>query len=137
MNSNGQVSLEFLLLLAGFFSVLAIIIPASINLFEVSIFALDARNASIFSEQLSSAIEELSILEDGSMKTLFLNPLLEWRIVSQNNKIVIEVIDEKIGKQKSFIFESNENLSEFNENFSSKSRIIVEKVDGVISVKNG
>ena len=47
------------------------------------------------------------------------------------------IFDEKIGKQKSFLFESNENLSEFNENFSSKSRIIVEKVDGVISVKNG
>ncbi|MDO8537364.1 MAG: hypothetical protein Q7S21_00605 [archaeon] len=134
--SKAQVSLEFLILLAGFFSVLAITIPASINLFEVSVFALDARNASIFLEQISSTVEELSILEDGSLKTLSFNPMLEWRIVLQNNEIRIEVFGEKIGKQKSFLFRTNENLSAFSQTFSSKSKIVVSKIDGIISIKN-
>ena len=136
MKASAQVSLEYLILLAGFFSVLALIVPQTIKLFEVSIFTLDAKNASAFSQELSSTINELSILEDGSIKTISFTPLLEWRISSQNNIIQIEVIDEKIQKQKLFSIQTNEEIVSFIQTFSSKSSIKLAKSAGKILIEN-
>ena len=133
---KAQVSLEYLILLAGFFSVLALIIPQTIKLFEASVFALDAKNASAFSQEISAAINELSILEDGSIKSISFSPLLEWNISAQNNSIQIEVINEKIAKNKVFSIQTNTDLFSFNKNFSSKSSIKLSKKEGKILIEN-
>lgn len=136
MKAKAQISLEYLILLAGFFSVLALIIPQTIKLFEISVFVLDAKNASAFSQEIFAAINELSILEDGSIKTISFNPLLEWNISSQNNAVQIEVIDEKIGRQKFFSVQTSTEMFSFNQNFSAKSSIKLSKNDGKILIEN-
>jgi|SRR3989344_6170857 len=134
---KAQTSLEFLIVLAGFFSVLALIVPSTLNLFHASVFALDSKNAENFSQQLLSAIEELGILENGSTKTLSLHPMLEWVVSANNNSITVQVNSEKLEKTKTFNFKTNSDISYFAHSFFSKSAIKLSKQNGRISIENG
>ena len=90
---KGQLSLEFLILLAAFFSVLLLFLPSIAKLHSSSMLALEKKKAVSFAEDLVQAISELQFLSDGSKKLIEINAYLEWQIGIGEKEISIEFSD--------------------------------------------
>ena len=120
---QAQVSLEYLLILAAFFSALAIALPA-IN-FSVAQFvqANDTMLAKNISQKLEEQFSLFEFLADGSKKTFEFVPTKDISISMQNNQLTV------FTKQKSFIIQTNSKQN-FSHEFDSKFEIILTKTKG-------
>ncbi|MBI2598448.1 MAG: hypothetical protein HYW50_04600 [Candidatus Diapherotrites archaeon] len=101
---SGQLSLEYLFLLAVLFGVFAIFLSAALQLFELGLFAVDVKNAKNFALDLEGAIDFLSVLSDGSQVKLVTSPQMEWKIFFQNQQLIIETKNDSFGQSKKIGF---------------------------------
>lgn len=97
MNSKAQASLEFLIVLTAFFSLLLIFTPMIAKIHHTGILALEKKRAQNFAEEFSQTLEEFSLLANGSKKQLKIKPLLEWKITASNS-LHIELHSEELQK---------------------------------------
>jgi len=118
---KGQVSLEYLLILAGFCSALLIIIP-TINFVTNNLFITnDTLLAKDISKTIYTQDSLFSFLENGSKKEFVFSPVKELSISKTNYEIKISTI------QKEFVIPTKD-IQEFqNEVFNSKFYLVVEK----------
>ena len=124
---KAQVSLEYLLILAGFFSALAISLPAinySVEQFSLANDTLLARD--IF-EKTNEQMNLFEFLGDGSKKTFEFIPTNLISISLQNKELIIS------SKQKSFSLKID-STQNFSNEFSSKFVMSIEKVKGVSGI---
>ena len=124
---KAQVSLEYLLILAGFFSALAISLPAinySVEQFSLANDTLLARD--IF-EKTNEQMNLFEFLGDGSKKTFEFIPTNLISISLQNKELIIS------SKQKSFSLKID-STQNFSNEFSSKFVMSIEKVKGVSEI---
>ncbi len=111
---KGQVSLEYMLILAAFFSALAIALPSityAINQFQTANDTLLAKN---ISEKLEEQISLFDFLGDGSKKTFEFVPTNKIIIQIQSGEIIIA------SEQKSFTLKLKNSQNNFSEEFNSK-----------------
>jgi len=87
MRCNGQLSLEYLLLLLAVLAVFAALLPLLDQTFKVSLFGLDSVNAKYFQHSLQHSVNEMNFQADGSKTILEAKPLGQW-IVSSSGKIL-------------------------------------------------
>jgi len=99
MNSGGQLSLEYLLLLAAAFAVFALLLPLLNSVFEASVFGLDSVNANRFSNSLQNLVDEMGFQADGSISLIKANPMQTWNFYSVDNNLVIEVEGDNVQKK--------------------------------------
>ena len=87
MRCNGQLSLEYLLLLLAVLAVFAALLPLLDQTFKASLFGLDSVNAKYFQNKLQHSVNEMDFQADGSKTILEAEPLGQW-IVSSSGKIL-------------------------------------------------
>jgi len=124
---KAQVSLEYLLILAGFFSALAIFLPAINYSVEQFSLANDTLLARDISEKINEQINLFEFLGDGSKKTFEFIPTNSISISLQSGELEIS------SKQKSFSLKID-SVQNFSNEFSSKFVMGIEKVKGVSEI---
>ncbi|MFH1391719.1 MAG: hypothetical protein ABIH20_05395 [Candidatus Diapherotrites archaeon] len=80
MNSTGQLSVEFLLLLTAVLAFLSVFISAFSYLEQSSLYAIDVQNARRFVNELNNSAKTLSLLGDGSEKHFSYRVITTWEL---------------------------------------------------------
>ncbi|PIN99283.1 MAG: hypothetical protein COT90_00195 [Candidatus Diapherotrites archaeon CG10_big_fil_rev_8_21_14_0_10_31_34] len=134
MKSKGQVSLELILVMSVFFSVLLLFIPLISKTFFLGSYVLDVSRAKSFSDSLEISVRELNSMSKDSKITLTANPLLEWKIKSEEQQTTITVLLKKYAKEKPFT-SNTFNLIPFSElEITKKTVFVLTKTDkGVLA----
>jgi len=101
-SNNAQVSLELMLLMSVFFSVLLLFAPLISKTFFLGIYALDSARAKNFSDSFTVAVTELNSMSNESKIQLTAKPLLEWKIRMKDQILNIDVVLSKYKKINSF-----------------------------------
>ena len=89
MKIKAQVSLEYLLIIAGFFSVLIILVPAiisSVNAFES---AQDTMLAQRISDKLDQTSRLFNFLGNGTIKKMSFTPVKSIFVWSEGKKVIV------------------------------------------------
>jgi len=123
---QAQVSLEYLLIIAGFFSALAIALPAINYSTEQFTEANDTLLAKDIFDKLNEQINLFEFLADGSQKTFEFIPTKSISISIQNKQLTIS------SKQKSFKIILNSTQT-FVEEFTSKFTITIKKINNDVA----
>ena len=125
---SAQVSLEYLIVLAAFFSVLLLFAPLISSIYFNSVFSLDLKQAKSFSLEFKNALKELSVLENGSVKSISFNPLNEWSIKAEGKLLQVEIESKDLKKKKTIETELLQEIV-FENNFSSQTTIKLIKAE--------
>jgi len=99
---NAQVSLELILLMSVFFSILLLFTPLIQKTFFLGIYALDVSRAKNFSDSFSVAVQELNSMSNGSKISFTAEPLTEWKIKAEKENLTVKVFLEKYSEEKTF-----------------------------------
>lgn len=130
MGSVGQVSLEYLLLLACIFSIFAALLPLVVNVFDLCLFGLDVISARDFSSSLEQAVWDVSFQGTGSVFAVSARPVGEWLVRSSGKTLFVEVTG--LGHSKVFSVEFPNDVGFFRKSFSSESVFFVSRVSGKV-----
>jgi len=130
MGSVGQVSLEYLLLLACIFSIFAALLPLLAGVFDLCLFGLDVISARDFSSSLEQAVWEVSFQGQGSVYVVKARPVGEWLVHSSGKTLFIEVIGP--GHSKVFPVDFPNDVGFFRKSFSSERVFFVSRVSGKV-----
>ena len=101
LNQKGQSSLEYLLIVTAFFSILGIILPVASSTVNSFISTTDDLLAKSISEELSENISLMSFLGEGSIKTFEYFPSKSISFSSTGTKLNI------LTESKNFEVETN------------------------------
>lgn len=128
MKLKAQVSLEYLLIMAGFFSILVVLVPAITN----SINAFESAQDTVLAERITDSLNQNSRLFDflgnGTIKTLTFTPTKSISVWSEGKKIFVA----SEAKQFEVLFQSEQNIPK--QEFTSKFSLTIEKeLDNVIA----
>lgn len=126
--SIGQVSLEYLLLLAAFFSVLGIIFPVITSSSQAFLESSDVLLAKKMAAEISEKASLLAFLADGSQFSLEYSPAKEVVVYSQGSQIVAEA------SGKSFFAQTNSQQFLVRESFTRNFKIILRKAQNNVQV---
>ena len=110
MRCNGQLSLEYLLLLLAVLAVFAALLPLLDQTFKVSLFGLDSVNAKYFQNKLQHFVNEMDFQADGSKTILEANPLGQWTVSSSGKTLSIKVHGPETEKTFEVFFPNELNL---------------------------
>lgn len=131
MHSRGQLSLEYLILLAAALSVFAVLLPLLSQVYEAALFGLDSANAKAFSKNIALSVEEASFQADGALKLLKAEPLGTWVFSSSGSQLSIEVLGPS-GRKKAFVIEFPNKLPQNNLEVSGQATLKISKTGGRI-----
>ncbi|MFH1586421.1 MAG: hypothetical protein ABID38_01030 [Candidatus Diapherotrites archaeon] len=134
---RGQLSLEYIILLAAFFSCLLFLVPAINNTVQAAKFGLDVRNAEHFIDDLKLGIERMNVLGDGSSLQISSNVINQWELKNENMKLILIVESSELGRGKKLEREVNANFSLLPFRAENEIRLKLEKNSGKVSVVNG
>lgn len=101
MSQKGQSSLEYLILVTVFFSILGIVLPVASNTVDSFLAASDDLLAKQIFEDLSESISLMNFLGEGSEKTFEYHPIKNISFSSSATKVIIST------DSKSFEVETN------------------------------
>ena len=131
---RAQLSLEYLLLLAAFFSVLLLMMPLIQRAYALALFGFDARQAVSFSKQFSEAVKQLSVLADDSSFSIEISPLHAWSVSAKEKKLVVFFQSKQLEKTKTIEAELVMPFAEFTKDFDAKSEIVLKKENGALVI---
>lgn len=95
---KAQTSLEFLIVLVAFFSVLMLFVPMIAKIHHSGILALEKKKATAFSQELLQTLDEFSLLANGSKKQLKVNASLKWEIEFTSGELLLEIFSKELNK---------------------------------------
>lgn len=124
MNWKGQVSLEYILILAGFFAVFAAILPSVSNSVNAFGYAQDTILAEQISERIGEQAMLFKLLGDGSTKKLEFIPTKQIYLWSKEDRLIISAGEKQF--ESNIFFPQNLQKQEFSEKFV----IEIKKEDG-------
>src|SRR3989344_8728188 len=101
-NSSGQITFEYLLITAAFFTFMLVLLGPLEQALDTAIFSMDVISAEHFSERIALSSESLSMLGIGSSKKMESRVLTEWHIYRGAENAFLEVSSAKLGKTKEF-----------------------------------
>lgn len=130
---KAQLSLEYLLLLSAFFSVLLLLMPLIQQSYALALFGLDARQAVSFSKEFSETVAQLSVLADGSSLSIDAAPLGEWVVFARGKKLVVSIYSESLEKTKTIDATLVSNVF-FEKTFSEKTTIVLKKENSGLAI---
>ena len=131
----GQASMEFMLLLAAGLALLAVFAFAwnrTLLLVEASSETAKARS---FADRLSAASMELSVLADGSRKTLAAQNSAEWHAASTSGRLEISLRKVSGGEEfsKTLSADLSYRMEDFDFFLPPKSVVALEKSGGTVN----
>lgn len=101
MRCRGQLSLEYLILLAAVLAVFAMLLPLLGSIYSHGLFALDSINAKQFTASLQQHADEMRFQADGAIASFSVLPFTNWGIRSNAEQFFVAVTDPE-GKPKEF-----------------------------------
>ncbi len=133
---RAQISLEYLLITAAFFSFLLLFAPIALKTYSIALFGFDVLNAQNFANSFEEEVRELKALENGSEKIIEVKTLNEW-IISSEKTLLIELKSAELKKSKQ-IKRSLSIKAFLPKTFLSKGKnvFVLKKVEGKILVEN-
>lgn len=134
LNKKGQLSLEYMILLAAFFSALLIFMPLLINIQSLGIFAEDVKSAELFLSNIKNSADALLLFGNGSKKSLESPILTSWTISSSQNKLFLKVKSTEPPKEKLLEIELNEPISIEEKTFENSISLVLQKESDIISL---
>jgi hypothetical protein len=87
MTSNGQVSLEYMLVFAALASIFFLALPALVGVIDAVFFSLDILHAHSFLSRIEQRINQMQVLGNGSRIHISANPLERWELQSDGEGI--------------------------------------------------
>tara|TARA_Y100000310_G_C20702563_1_gene831297 strand:+ start:9429 stop:9824 length:396 start_codon:yes stop_codon:yes gene_type:complete len=126
MNSKGQLSIEFLLLLVAVLAFLSVFTSAFSDLEQSSLFAIDVQNAKRFVNELNNSAKTLSLLGEGSEKYFSYKIITEWEL--SNSPAVLTIYSES-GKNISLQISESIFLKS-SKKFKNKLNLVLRKENG-------
>ncbi|MBU1120442.1 MAG: hypothetical protein ABIE23_00855 [archaeon] len=136
MKEKSQVSLEYLVVFSAFLSVLLLFLPLYSNLYNIALFALDVKQAKTFSQDIDFAVRELTVLAEGSEKTLTIKPLLEWQIESKANQFHVTIKSKELEREETIKTSLNSTLILYPITINKETSLQLKKEKGMVSVKH-
>ena len=134
---RGQVSLEYLLVLAAALSITLFLLAPLKAAYHASIFALDTKNASSFLNQLESSAEQLCILGEGTTRTLRAEPMTKWHLENNGNGISLTLECMELETTKTLTAElCLPAEGAFPASFENKFSLALEKENNFVSITN-
>ena len=124
------MSLEFLLVMAGFVLALALFIPVAVRASKNAIYSMEALKAREFLSGFRSSAMAISFLSDGSAKELALNPVREWQFSAGNSKATLSLKSKALNRSDSFTVSIPSEVKEFSCTLSRGKALRLEKVAG-------
>ena len=100
--NNGQLSLEYILLLCGFLAGFLLLLPSASQAFNASIFALDVSNAKNFLDDFTGSVEKLSVMGNGSRLSVEARPFNKWVLEVSETSATITVFGKDTEPKKIF-----------------------------------
>ena len=91
MRCRGQLSLEYLILLAAVLAVFAMLLPLLSNIYSHGLFALDSINAKQFAVSLQQHANEMQFQADGAVASISVKPFDNWSIRSGSKQFFVAV----------------------------------------------
>jgi uncharacterized protein (UPF0333 family) len=101
MRCRGQLSLEYLILLAAVLAVFAMLLPLLSSIYSHGLFALDSINAKQFAVSMQQHVNEMRFQADGAIASFSVKPFNNWGIRSNAKQFFVAVPDPE-GKPKEF-----------------------------------
>src|SRR3989338_5554173 len=135
LHSRAQLSLEYMLLLAAFFSALLVFMPVIAGLHANAVFASDVQNAQNFMNGLESASEKMLILGSGSQLALTARVLTLWQLNINGTKATLVLTSESAGKSKTFETELAVPLELGQKTFTSGFSMLLKNENGKITIR--
>jgi hypothetical protein len=131
-SNKAQASLELILVMSIFFSVLLLFSPLIIKTLFLGIYALDVSRAKSFSDSFTVGVRQLNSMSNTSRITITAKPLLRWKIKALKEKSEVTVFLEKYEKEKTFS-EKQLNLVPFEVSLSKETVFVLTKTEkGVV-----
>ena len=88
---RGQLSLEFLLLVAAFFSFLLLMLPAIRDVLQLGSLGVDVKAAELFAHRAKDASQRLLAFGEGSTEEIGALASHEWGLSSQGGRLMVEI----------------------------------------------
>ncbi len=133
---RGQISLEYLLVLAAALSITLFLLAPLKAAYLTSLFVLDAKNASSFLDELESSAEQLCILGEGTTRTLRGEPITKWRLENNSPEISLTLESEELEETKTLTAELCLPTENFSISAEEKFSISLERKNSLISITN-
>ena len=131
MISNGQVSLEYLLVFAAIASIFLLALPAFVGVIDAVFFSLDTLHAQSFLDRLENRVQEIQVLGAGSTIHISARPLEEWDLESDQGGIHLTAHYKDASKTF-----TRDILADVNGSIAISEFVIVEKKGNLISIHN-
>ena len=135
--NRGQLSIEYLLLSAALLAVFAIVLSAAAALFQSALFAVDAKNAVLFSNELEKNIDYLGLLSSGSQIEMDAKPMSEWHIFFSSGRIFVQAENKSFGQKKSASFFPALTPKITAVIVKQNSKVLLLRAGGFVLIKNG
>ncbi|MCX6802604.1 MAG: class III signal peptide-containing protein [Candidatus Diapherotrites archaeon] len=136
VSQKGQLSLEFLLIMAGFVLALAVFAPVALKSAKAALFAMEAQRAQAFLSEFSSEARQVSFLGEGTVKEVKANALKEWLFEAGNGTAKITVESEALGREKTFSEKIPAEVLEFSGKINGKMALRLAKSETVVVVSS-
>ncbi len=108
---KGQLSLEYLILLAAFLSFLLFLLPYLNTIYHLGIFSADVKNAENFLQSFANSASSLSILGEGLEQSISARILTGWEIYAEGNELFVVVRSSELDKTKQLSTALNTEIS--------------------------
>lgn len=133
-NRKGQLSLEYLIILVSFFSVLFLFTPIIFKTYYNGTYSIKLRNAEETLNLIEGEINSLKEFEPNSRKKISLNNKEKIEISVKFNSIEIDVKSEELEEEKKITRKINYPLKEIQLILNTNSKITLIKEKKSISV---
>jgi len=135
MNKKGQLSLELLLLTAGFVFVLALLVPVAVKATHSAFYAVEVEKATSFLTDLKLDCSQVSIHAAGTTRELSVPANSEWALEVKETLAELKIKNEKIGLEKTITTKLPSETLNFSASLNGKEKLLIEKnLDNSISI---
>lgn len=135
LKCRGQLSLEYLLVIASALAVFALLLPLLVQVFQAGVFGLDCVNAGRFSNEMRLAVNEMSFQGSGSVKSIEARPLGEWVVSSEGREFSV-LVHGPGGREKAFSISFPNNVFVQRETFSASKAFVLKTESGKVLLEN-
>lgn len=132
---KAQLSLEFLLVMAGFVLVFALFVPIAVKSTKNTFYALEIQKAKSFLSNFKNSVQETTILSNGTVKEIKAKPLTKWFFSVKNRTAEIKIENNALNREHSIKETLSLNLPEFSAEFEKQSVLRIEKSNGKIFIQ--
>lgn len=129
---KAQISLEFLLVMAGFLLALALFMPVAIRTSKNAFYSVDALKARSFLSDFRSSAFSISFHSDGSVKEFAPRPARRWQFNAGNSRASVSLKSKTANHTSLFTASIPAEVEEFNCTLSKGKILRMEKMQGVI-----